>query len=63
LAAILHLTGQEPREYGFTRIRANPQFVFEPGSLALDNDEQRATAIAKWRAWKAAQHSDDAAPR
>src|SRR4029077_4447511 len=46
LAAMIHLTGQEPKDYGFNRVRMNPQTVFDPTSLALDNIEQRTAAIA-----------------
>jgi hypothetical protein len=63
LAIMLHLTGQEPKDYGFTRAKAKPQTVFDPTSLGLDNNEQRTAAISKWRAWKAAQNSDVAPQR
>jgi hypothetical protein len=63
LAILLHLTGQEPKDYGFTRIKTNPQTVFDPTSLGLDNNEQRASAIAKWRAWKAAQTTEPSSPQ
>jgi hypothetical protein len=62
LATMIHLVGQEPKEYGFTRVRMNPQNVFDPASLGLENREQRTAAIAKWRAWKAAQNTN-AAPQ
>jgi HEAT repeat protein len=55
LAMLLHLTDQELKDYGYTRARANPQTVFDPTSLGLDNNEQRFAAIAKWRTWKAEQ--------
>jgi hypothetical protein len=63
LATMIHLSGQDPKDYGFTRIRMNQQTVFDPASLGLDNNEQRAAAIAKFRAWQAAQNSDAAPQR
>jgi hypothetical protein len=61
LIAMLHLTGQSPTDYGFSDVR-------QPGGqppdnvtvLGLPNDEARATAAAKWRAWKAARTTDAA---
>jgi hypothetical protein len=63
LAAMVHLTGQDLKDYGFTRARANPQTLFEPTSLGLDNNDERTKAIAKWRAWKTAQTSNAAPQR
>jgi hypothetical protein len=57
LATLVYLTGQDLKDYGFARARLNPQTLFEPISLSLDNNDDRATAITKWRTWKAAQNS------
>jgi hypothetical protein len=57
LATMIHLSGQDPKDFGFTRIRVSPQTVFDPASVGLDNNEQRTAAIAKWRAWQVAQNS------
>jgi hypothetical protein len=63
LATMIHLSGQDPKDYGFTRVRINQQTVFDPASLGLDNNDQRAAAIAKFRAWQAARNSDVAPQR
>jgi hypothetical protein len=49
LAVLLHLTKQDPREFGFDHIRKNSTFLFDPNSLAFSSDEQREQAIEKWR--------------
>jgi hypothetical protein len=54
LATMLHLTGQDPKTYGFTGVRGNPLAVFDPSSLGMDNS-QRAAAAKKWREWRATQ--------
>jgi hypothetical protein len=63
LAVMIHLTGQEPKDYGFAHVRLNPQNLFEPISLSLDSNDDRISAIAKWHAWKATQASAVAPPR
>ena len=55
LAALLHLTGQEPLTYGFLHAQTHPQEVFDVTSLYLENDERRAAAAEQWKAWRA-QH-------
>jgi hypothetical protein len=52
LATMLHLTGQQPQDYGFTGAQRHPQLLFNPQSLGLADDAARAAAAAKWRAWK-----------
>jgi hypothetical protein len=63
LASMLHLTNQEPKDYGFAHVRLNPQTLFEPISLSLDNNEDRISAMAKWHAWKAVQASTITPPQ
>jgi hypothetical protein len=57
LAVLLHLTEQEPLTYGFMHAQANPVLVFNLQTLSLENDERRATAIERWRAWRAKHKS------
>jgi len=55
LAALLHLTDQEPLTYGFLHARTHPPSLFDVRSLSMQNDQRRAAAIEQWRAWRA-QH-------
>ena len=53
LAALLHLTGQNPRDYGFSGLRENPQYLYQPGTIGFEGEEQRRTAINRWKRWSA----------
>ena len=55
LVVMLHLTGQQPSDYGYTRARMQPQQLFELPTLFAENDLQRTDAIEKWRTWRARQ--------
>jgi hypothetical protein len=52
LLAMLHLTGQEPKEYGFDQLQANDQYLYNPTSLFVDDNKTREAAQAKWKAWR-----------
>jgi HEAT repeat protein len=54
LVVMLQLTDQRPADYGYVNARSQGR-TFQLPSLFRDNDEQRAEAIAKWRAWRAEQ--------
>ena len=54
LAVILHLTGQDPKQYGFKRLRQDSQNLFSANSAGFANDVERKTAFKKWAEWKAA---------
>jgi len=53
LAALLHLTGQNPRDYGFTGLRENPQYLYQPGTIGFEGESQRRAAIDRWKRWSA----------
>ncbi len=55
LATMLHLTGQELKDYGFMQVRRHPQALFDVHSLGMASDERRDAAAAQWREWKASQ--------
>jgi hypothetical protein len=63
LVAMLQLTDQDPADYGYRHTRRQSQQLLDPGSVFTDSDEVRATAIAKWRDWKAQQSRDAAAQK
>lgn len=53
LATLLHLSGEAPNEYGFSRVKTNPIYPFLPNSLGFADDESRSMAQARWRAYRA----------
>jgi hypothetical protein len=53
LVVMLHLTGQNPSEYGYLHARLQPQQAFQIQTLHAANNQVRADAIAKWKAWRA----------
>lgn len=55
LAVMVHLSGQKLVDYGFDHFSLNPSWLFNPGSLGFSKPENREKALAKWRAWAAAQ--------
>lgn len=55
LAALLHMTGQELKEYGFQRAEKNPMFLYNPASLGFRDSDNRQAGVDKWKAWAAEQ--------
>ncbi len=53
LVAILHLTGQNPVEYGFDKLRENSQFLYQPDSAGFESDDARREALRSWWRWRA----------
>ncbi len=49
LAAIIQLHKQDVRQFGFTTARRSSGYFFDPTTLGFATDEQRETALAKWR--------------
>lgn len=52
LVAILHLYGEDPKEFGFERAREHSQYVYAPYTLGFKDDEERQVAIEKWEAFR-----------
>lgn len=48
LATLVQLAGLDHKEFGFTRYRIHPHYVFNASSLAFENDAEREAAIKKW---------------
>lgn len=59
LLAAVHLTGQEPKDYGFDRLRPHSQYLYNPSSLSFKDDETRDAARAKWDQWLADQAKEE----
>jgi hypothetical protein len=53
LAALLHLTGQDPKDYHFKRLEKNPQYVFAPNTIGFSSGDDRDAALKKWHTWRA----------
>lgn len=53
LAALLHLTRQDPKDYHFKRLETNTQFVFAPNTIGFSSADDRIAALNKWHAWRA----------
>lgn len=51
LAVMVHLTGQELRDYGFDHYASHPTWLFNPATLGFKSIEAREEALAKWRKW------------
>ncbi len=58
LAGLVHMTSQQPEEYGFGSLRVNSQYLYAPGSIGFETEEARQEALTKWRWWAAANLKD-----
>jgi hypothetical protein len=54
LAMLVHLTGQDLKEYGYGRAAEHPRYGYNLGTLNFSDDAARQKALAKWKAWRAA---------
>ncbi len=52
LAVLIHLTGQDHKQYGFSRISKNAQTLFTTNTLGFDDAEQRKKALERWADWR-----------
>jgi HEAT repeat protein len=55
LLAMLHLTGQNPKDYGFERLQSNEMFLYDPGSVTFASRKKRREAFEKWKAYQEEQ--------
>lgn len=53
LAMLVHLTGQDLKEYGYQRAAKHPKFAYHLNSLNFPDDAARQKALAKWKTWRA----------
>jgi len=52
LVTMLHLTGQNPADYGYVNAVRQPHRLFNLQTLFMENDQQRSAAAEKWQQWK-----------
>lgn len=53
LAAALHMSGQNLREYGFNNVQEYAPTVYQVATLGLEDEESRLAAFKKWTEWRA----------
>lgn len=63
LAALVHLTGQEHKLYGFDRLQMAQPYVFNPITAGFETPEKRNQALEKWRAYRARTKEQPVPPR
>jgi hypothetical protein len=52
LAAMIHITGQDPKAYGFDRIQPSDWSLFETSSITFSSRKKRNAAFAKWKEYQ-----------
>ncbi len=57
LAVLVHLTEQDHKDYGFELLREYERTLFHIYTCAFPKDEDRQTALAKWKAWSEKQEA------
>jgi hypothetical protein len=53
LATLVYLAKENPQRFGLLRLRPSSSQVFNPNSVAFENDARRDEAIRAWRAFRA----------
>lgn len=53
LGALLHISGQDLKKYGFNHVQTHSLRVFNPSTLVFDSDEMREKALQKWKQYRA----------
>ncbi len=51
LAAALHLSGQELRDYGYEHAQAHPEILYTVQTLYFETDQARTEAFDRWQKW------------
>ncbi|MFI4874035.1 MAG: hypothetical protein ACIALR_01770, partial [Blastopirellula sp. JB062] len=49
LASAIHLSGRNPREFGFDRLTADANYLFSYRTIGFATDAERTAAHEKWR--------------
>ncbi|QDU75563.1 hypothetical protein Pan97_25960 [Bremerella volcania] len=48
LVAVLHISGENPKDFGYPRISTDPNFLYNIRSIGFTTAEQREQAFQKW---------------
>lgn len=59
LATLIKLTGQDPKPYGFPRLRKHSTYVYSTNSTGFADDASRDKALSVWAAWKSEHDKGD----
>jgi hypothetical protein len=59
LAVLVHLSGQDLKDYGFERIQRDPRTLFNISSIGFSSSATRDKSLAKWKAWSADHQKPD----
>jgi hypothetical protein len=62
LGVALHLSGQDPKDYGFDRVQRDERTLFSLTSLSFEDSTKRNAAFARWHDWQAAHGMAPAGP-
>ena len=55
LAAMIHIIGQNPRDYGFTELRPHKDYLYAANTAGFGSEERRNRALRKWALWAKVQ--------
>ena len=53
LAVLVHLSGQNLKDYGLANVQKNSQMLFNTSSIGFPTESARDEALRKWKAWSA----------
>jgi hypothetical protein len=53
LAVLIHLSGQELKDYNLEHIQTNNKMLYQPGTIAFADAASRTQALEKWKRWAA----------
>lgn len=57
LFALVHLSKQDPKKFGFDRFSPNPQMVANVHTLGFENDEKRQAAFDSWKKFESEEQA------
>lgn len=58
LVGLLHLTGQDPADYGLANLRARSGLLYIASSIRFESEQAREQAFKRWQEWRAANYRE-----